>query len=318
MSVLVGTSGWSYPSGRGTWNGVFYPSPRPKGFDELAWYAEHFDTVEVNSTFYRQPDPVRCARWVARTPASFTFSVKLYQKFTHPDMYIEKHGDEAWDVTRGDLDEFRTGIEPLAAAGRMVALLVQFPASFQAADETRDYLDWLLRALAGYQLAVELRHRTWSDEADATRQVLDAHRAAWVLIDEPKFRTSIRQDLRRPTTSLVERLLPGHPPHAPLCYIRLHGRNAARWWTHDRSEDRYDYFYSPPELAPFAEAAREAESEGRPVVLYLNNHFSAKAAANAAILRHQLGDDVPGVYPREMIDRYPDLAGIVRSDGLPL
>ena len=291
MAVLVGTSGWHYPGGRGTWNGIFYPARRPKGFDELAYYAEHFDTVEVNSTFYRQPDPAHAAAWLRRTPPTFTFAVKLFQKFTHPDMYREKHGTAEWDVTRGDLDVFRLGIDPVASAGRLSAVLVQFPASFHAGEDTRGYLNWLLGALGDYPLAVELRHRSWSDDTPGTRALLDASRAAWVFIDEPKFATSVRQDLHRPTTKLVETLLPPPMPTTPLCYMRLHGRNAAQWWDHGDAEDRYDYLYSPPELAPFAEAAREASAEGKTVVLYLNNHFSAKAAANASVLRHQLGQD---------------------------
>src|SRR5215467_6109875 len=87
--LRIGTSGWSYPSGKGTWNGVFYPPPRrrPKGFDELAFYAEHFDTVEINSTFYGQPRAEVSRGWARRTPSGFEFSVKLYQKFTHPRMF---------------------------------------------------------------------------------------------------------------------------------------------------------------------------------------------------------------------------------------
>jgi len=319
MNVRVGTSGWHYPGGRGTWNGVFYPARRSKTFDELAYYAEHFDTVEVNSTFYRQPDPAHTQGWLQRTPPTFGFSVKLYQKFTHPDMYLEKHGAAEWDVTRGDLDAFRAGIEPLATAGRLLAILLQFPPSFHAGNETRGYLEWLLATLWEYTLAVELRHRSWSDDGIATRTLLDRHRAAWVLIDEPKFASSIRQDLHRPTTKIVETLLPPQPkPVADVCYMRLHGRNAAQWWDHGNAEDRYDYLYSPVELAPFAEAAREASADGKKVMLYLNNHFSAKAVANASVLRHQLGQDLPAEYPREMVDRYPDLAGIVRTGGLPI
>src|SRR5205085_10704821 len=88
-TVRIGTSGWNYPTGRGTWNGIFYPPARgrAKGFDELAFYATHFDTVEVNSTFYGQPRAEVCRRWAERTPSRFEFSVKLYQKFTHPGMY---------------------------------------------------------------------------------------------------------------------------------------------------------------------------------------------------------------------------------------
>jgi uncharacterized protein YecE (DUF72 family) len=79
--LRIGTSGWNYPTGRGTWNGVFYPPARrrSKTFDELAFYAEHFDTVEVNSTFYGQPRPEVSRSWAARTPAGFEFSCKLYR-----------------------------------------------------------------------------------------------------------------------------------------------------------------------------------------------------------------------------------------------
>ena len=306
MGIRVGTSGWNYPQGRGTWNGIFYPIRRPRGFDELAYYAEHFDTVEVNATFYRMPSPGTSESWLARTPASFEFAVKLYQKFTHPDMYLARGGVEDWTVTTGDLDEFRAGVDPLAHAGRLAAVLIQFPSSFHASADTMRYVEWLTGALADYALAVELRHRSWSDRAADTRALLSAHRTAWVRIDEPKFDGSISQDL------VVS------PEDAPLVYFRLHGRNAAEWWHHEDRDDRYDYLYSAEELRPFARAARDASSSGRRVVMYLNNHFSAKAVANAAVLRHQLGDLVPGDYPRDMIERYPELDGIVATSGLPL
>jgi uncharacterized protein YecE (DUF72 family) len=310
MTIRVGTSGWSYPTGKGRWNGVFYPAGRRRGFDELAYYAEHFNSVEVNSTFYRVPTPAMASAWLARTPSSFAFSVKLYQKFTHPDMYLARAGGTDWTVTGGDLDEFRIGIEPLARAGRLTAVLVQFPASFQSVPETRAYLDWLAAALGDYPLAVELRHRSWSDEHAATNALLGRNRASWVYIDEPKFPGSIEQNLSAdPGLRAID---------SPLLYVRLHGRNAERWWTHDEAEDRYDYLYSPAELQPFAERARQASAAGRRVAMYLNNHFSAKAVANAAVLKHQIGDLVPGNYLPEMVSRYPDLAGIVVTSGLPL
>lgn len=314
MSVHIGTSGWNYPGGSGTWNGVFYPAKRPRGFDELAYYAEHFDTVEVNSTFYRMPEPDMSRSWLRRTPASFLFAVKLYQQFTHPDLYLRRPGVSTWDVSQADLDLFRTGIEPVAAAHRLAAVLLQFPASFQADDDALAYVDWLLAALGQYPLAVELRHRSWSDAAIATRRVLDTRSAAWVVIDEPKFMTSIRQDLRQLSSGADN----GGTPATPLVYVRLHGRNAAQWWEHERMEDRYDYLYSPTELAPFAEAAQAASTSGRRVLMYMNNHFSAKAVANAAVLKHQLGELVPGTYPREMVERYPELGGVVATSGLPL
>jgi uncharacterized protein YecE (DUF72 family) len=309
--ILVGTSGWSYPTGNGTWNGVFYPSRRTRGFDELAYYADRFDTVEVNSTFYRMPEPAIADAWVRRTPPRFQFAVKLFQKFTHPDLYVARPGVADWDLSAADVDLFRRGVAPIAEAGKLAAVLAQFPPSFHATAETRDYLDWLLEALAGYDVAVELRHRSWSDVAADTHARLAAHGAAWALIDEPKFRDSIRQSLA---------VTP-----AGLTYIRLHGRNAANWWEPDASEDRYDYLYSAEELQPFAAAAGAAEADDEPeparkrkVLLYMNNHFSAKAVANAAVLRHQLGQILPGDYLPEMVGRYPQLDGIVTTAGLPL
>jgi len=259
-------------------------------------------------------------RWLERTPPDFLFSVKLYQKFTHPDMYLARDGVSEWNLSRGDFDQFRHGIDPLSGAGRLAAVLLQFPPSFHAGPETRDYLDWLLDALADYPLAVELRHRTWSDESEATFTRLAAHQATWVIIDEPKFRDSVDQ-----RAGFLGAEVPGSggsrnagTPEAGLVYLRLHGRNAEAWWDHDEAEDRYDYLYSRAELAPFARMATQASSSGRRVLMYMNNHFSAKAVANAAVLKYEVGQDVRGEYPREMIERYPELSGIVSASGLPL
>jgi uncharacterized protein YecE (DUF72 family) len=301
--IRVGTSGWNYPNGAGTWNGVFYPAPRPRGFDELAYYAERFDTVEVNSTFYRMPEAPMSASWVRRTPASFVFSIKLYQKFTHPDMYLARDGVRDWDLSRDDFDLFRAGIAPVVEAGRLAAILAQFPPSFQRDDDTRAYLDWLLGGLAAYPVAVELRHKSWSDDAEGTRALLAGHRAAWALIDEPKFRTSIAQG---PDAGAIA--------EAPIAYVRLHGRNAADWWEPDHRDDRYNYLYTRDELLPFADAAKEAARRERKVLMYLNNHFSAKAVANAAVLKHDLGQIVPGDYEAAMVEKYPELKAIVRTE----
>jgi uncharacterized protein YecE (DUF72 family) len=301
--IRVGTSGWSYPSGKGTWNGIFYPAPqaRPRGkgrFDELAFYADHFDTVEINSTFYRVPSPATAKSWARRTPPGFEFSLKLYQKFTHPEMFEKSTGADPWNLGQKDVDEFRAALDPLAAAHKLGALLAQFPASFKNEPDARGYLEWLLERFRDYMIAVELRHRSWSDDPVDTLSMLDAFDAVWAQIDEPKFRLSIRQNLL--------------PNVRTFYYLRLHGRNAAQWWKHDKSEDRYNYLYSAEELEPFAEAAQTASRKVRKAYLYANNHFSAKAVANAAILKHQLGQELPGAYPEEFVEQYPDLQGIVK------
>jgi uncharacterized protein YecE (DUF72 family) len=276
--ILIGTSGWHYPGGAGTWNGPFYPKPRPRGFDELRYYAERFNTVEVNATFYRQPDPGMSAKWLERTPASFHFSLKLFQKFTHPDMYLKRPGTTDWNVNAGDLDEFRIGVEPIAAAGRLGAILMQFPSSFHATPEARDYVSWLLRAFKDYPTAVEFRHKSWAESPEDLAARLNETQAALVLIDEPfsEFKSARVQEFK-----------------SPIAYVRLHGRNKANWWDHEKSEDRYNYLYSEVELQPVADFAKEEAELEKRVLIYLNNHFSAKAVANADILKQQVGEPEP-------------------------
>lgn len=313
--VRVGTSGWSYPTGRGTWNGVFYPRPRPRGFDELRYYAEHFDTVEVNSTFYRVPEAAQVARWVQRTPTDFLFAVKLFQKFTHPDMFLERAGTGDWTVTPADVDLFRAGIEPLAGAGRLGALLLQFPPSLHAGPATGDYLSWLLDWFRDYPCAVEVRHASWCAPGaggDLAAR-LGAAGATLVVADDPETRERPFQ-AGCSTDQALEH--PARKAFSPPLYLRLHGRNAAAWWRHAAAEDRYNYLYSPAELRPFADTARDAAAAGRRVFAFMNNHFSAKAVANAAVLKAQLGQDLPGEYEPEMVERYPDLRGLVRTSGL--
>jgi uncharacterized protein YecE (DUF72 family) len=299
--IHIGTSGWSYPTGKGTWNGVFYPAPaggrgRRGRFDELAFYAEHFDTVEINSTFYRVPAVEVTRSWARRTPAGFEFAAKLFQKFTHPAMFEQAaHGEEN-AVSLADVDQFKAALDPLASAGKLGPLLAQFPPSFKREPASADYVDWLLRAFRGYPIAVELRHRSWSDALAQTLDLLNGHGAAWVQIDEPKFRFSIRQDLS--------------PNLRTFAYLRLHGRNAAAWWEHQASEDRYNYLYTDDELRPFSEAVIAARRLVRKLYLYMNNHFEAKAVANAVMLQHQLGEPIAGAYPENFLARFPALRGI--------
>jgi uncharacterized protein YecE (DUF72 family) len=296
MALYIGTSGWNYPAGRGTWNGIFYPPKQARGrdFDELRFYAERFNTVEVNTTFYGQPRANVTQGWVERTAPGFEFSVKLYQKFTHPDMTRDKT-----PIEQRDIDAFKAGIEPLAAADRLGALLAQFPSRFKDTPEARDYIAWLLQTFRGYPVTVELRHRSWSDNPYPVFELLNAYNAAWTQIDEPKFKFSIRQDLL--------------PNVNTFYYLRLHGRNAGQWWQHEKSEDRYNYLYSEQELKPFAEAAKTARAQVKKLYAYLNNHFAAQAVADASVLRHMLDEPVTEPMPAELVERYPMLKGKVKT-----
>jgi uncharacterized protein YecE (DUF72 family) len=304
--VRIGTSGWSYPKGHGTWNGVFYPLGSSAGgrrFDELTYYAERFDTVEVNSTFYRIPAPTVAASWVRRTPPGFEFAVKLFQKFTHPSMFAKTHGEGDLAVGVEDVDAFRVAIDPLQRAGKLGPVLAQFPASFRAEPEAWEYLRWLLSSFRDYSMAIELRHSSWSDHRNDTASLLNEFSAAWVQIDEPKFRFSISQDFE--------------PNVSSFFYARLHGRNADAWWQHEASEDRYNYFYSAEELEPFAQAATAARRVVRKLYLYMNNHFEAKSVANAIMLKAQLGLEVAGRYSPALVDRFPELRGLIKTEPPP-
>jgi uncharacterized protein YecE (DUF72 family) len=296
VDARIGTSGWHYPTGRGTWDGIFYPAPgrRDRGFDELRFYAERFNAVEINSTFYGQPRAAVSLGWVRRTPPGFEFSVKLYQKFTHPLMAVDGS-----DVSQADIDEFRSGIEPLAAAGRLGMVLAQFPSSFHDAVDAREYLAWLLGTFRQYPVAVELRHRSWSDAGGEIEALMSAHRATWVRIDEPKFASSIRQDF--------------DARGEPVMYVRLHGRNAAAWWEHEEAEDRYNYLYTEQELTPIVEKMRAARAVVRKFYLFLNNHFAAQAVADATMVRHLLDDPVRAPMPGALVSRYPMLEGKVAT-----
>ena len=237
--VRIGTSGWNYPApGYGPWTGVFYPLKQGQvirgtktKFDELAYYAERFDTVEINNTFYRSPAVSVAQSWAKRTPPHFEFSLKLFQDFTHKR-----------EVKQADVDAFKRGIDPLADTGKLGALLCQFPASFKRNDESVEYLTWLLTAFADHRCAVELRHRSWSTDFGGTLALLNEHDAAFVQIDEPKFKTSIRQNQLPNITSFY--------------YLRAHGRNWKHWWRHDHKDQRYDYLYTAPEIQEFGETLK--------------------------------------------------------------
>jgi uncharacterized protein YecE (DUF72 family) len=200
-------------------------------------------------------------------------------------------------VTQSDIDDFRTGVEPLASAGKIGALLAQFPPSFKNSSATQGYLQALLRAFSDYPIAVELRHKSWSDSIGETLSLLNASGAAWVQIDEPKFRFSIRQNYLPNVTSFY--------------YMRLHGRNAAQWWKHDKSEDRYNYLYTTGELREFSEIASAAKELVKKSYLYANNHFSSKSVVNAVMLKAQLGQPIEGVYPDALIDAYPEMRALL-------
>jgi uncharacterized protein YecE (DUF72 family) len=261
--IYIGTSGWSYPKGEGTWTGYFYPTGK---INELEYYSQFFDTVEINSSFYRPPNPGYVYNWVRRVPKDFLFTVKLWQKFTHPKMYEEATGEEA-AISQEDVDVFKRSIEPLSKSGKLGALLAQFPPSFRNDSFGQQVINAVSRLFGQYRLAVELRHRSWSDDPN-TATLLRENNVAWVQIDEPKFKSSIAQEL--PLTS-------------DMAYFRFHGRNAEMWWTGD-SETRYRYLYSAEEIEELADKVKTAAGQTKLHFVLFNNHWQGYAPRNAVDL----------------------------------
>ncbi len=289
--LFIGTSGWSYPKGQGTWDNLFYP-PKLADKDKLSFYAEYFNTVEINSSFYRPPNQFAARAWAGKVPPEFRFTAKLWQKFTHPKMFEQATG-QTWHVSQDDFDVFEEGIGPLREAEKLGPLLAQFPASFRPDSKSVAYLEELIRRMreAGFQLAVELRHREWteSEETKAIRGFMEEQGVAWVMIDEPRFKTSIR--------------------HVPLtsdtAYFRFHGRNYKNWWSHGESEDRYNYLYTPEEERHLAEDVREVSSRTSETYTFFNNHYGAKAVVNAVDLERLLERPVQKPLPEAVLSLYP-------------
>lgn len=294
--ICIGTAGWSYPKGKGTWDGVFYP-PKLADKDKLAYYAEYFNTVEINSSFYRPPNKVAAKAWAAKVPEDFRFTAKMWQKFTHPKMFEKATGD-TWRVADADFDVFLQGIGPLAEAGRLGPLLAQFPTSFRPDSGALEYLEDLVRRMrgAGFGLAVELRHREWteSEEASQIRSFLQEQKVAWVMIDEPRFKTSIR----------------GVPLTSDTAYFRFHGRNYKQWWSHGESEDRYNYLYTPEEQRHLAADVSEVAAQTSETYAFYNNHFGAKAVVNAVELQRLLDQPVQKPLPEELQQMYPSASAL--------
>jgi uncharacterized protein YecE (DUF72 family) len=302
MTLYVGTSGWSYPKGNGAWDGSFYP-PRLVDKDKLSFYARYFNTVEINSSFYRPPNMYAARAWAQKVPDTFRFTAKLWQKFTHPKMFEQATGNVA-EVEDEDFGVFTEGVGPLLESGKLGVLLAQFPTSFRPDPARLEYLEALIRRLrgAGFPLAVELRHREWteSDQAPALRALMEQEKVAWVMIDEPRFKTSIRHV---PLTS-------------DLGYFRFHGRNYAQWWKHGESEDRYNYLYTPAEQKEIAQDVREVASQTQDTYAFYNNHYGAKAVVNALQLQTMLDMPPPQEpLPEVLQQSFPDVLQEVAKPG---
>ena len=255
--VLIGPAGWSYKD----WNGIVYPTTPGKRFDPLEYLARFFDTIEINSSFYRPPSASTSASWVKRVAHNrrFRFTAKLHQLFTH----------ERGRATAADEKAFREGIDPLHEAQKLGALLLQFPWSFKNTDEDRLYLTKLLDRFKDYPLVVEIRHASWNNP-----RVLESfeERAVGVSnIDQPLFSKSIK---------------PAAISTSPVGYVRLHGRNYQNWFREKAPRDeRYNYLYTLSELDPWIDRIKEIAAHTRETYVITNNHFRGQAVVNAVEIK---------------------------------
>lgn len=275
--LRFGTAGWSYDD----WKGIVYPRRLSTDFDPLSQLATWFDILEVNVTFYRPVELATIENWIRRVAHAprFGFSIKAPKELTHTE-----HLDPAV------LDSFRRSLQPLVESNRLVAVLFQFPWSFQTSTANCDRLGTLLQEFDQLPCVVEFRHASW-DSAE-TKQRLHAARATLCAIDLPEARDSF---LRGPHVT------------APLAYLRLHGRNAASWFDRDAGRDaRYDYRYNPEEYKSIGEQIRRMQEAAEEVCVIGNNHFRGQAVVSALILQESLTGFKTEV-PATLLDLYPEL-----------
>jgi uncharacterized protein YecE (DUF72 family) len=297
---FIGTCGYSYPGDPPSgWRGVFYPDLGKRRADELEYYASFFNSVEINSTFYRPPNAATARGWLERTASNFVFAVKAWQKFTHPARLGDGVSGEKWErFDKSDVARFVDGIQPLADAGRLGPLLFQYPASFGCDAANLERLEATLACFGFCQRVVELRHRSWSDNLEKTEAVLTRTQAAWAFIDEPKFSTSIKQDFTA---------------RNDISYLRLHGRNHQKWWKHRDAWERYDYFYRAENIRRLAGRLKALAGRSPHAKFYVlfNNHARGQAVANALMLQGALVPEHGVQAPHALIEAFPELRDFV-------
>jgi len=283
--IRVGIAGWSYAD----WKGYVYPERKVKGFHEAQYLAQFFDTIEINSSFYGPIRPEHAKLWIEKVAANerFAFTAKLLQRFTH-DL----------TATASDEKEVRAGFEVLRAAGKLGAVLLQFPFSFHRTRENVAYLGKLLQRFADYPLVVEVRHASWN--VGESYRLLRERGVGFCNIDQPIVGRSLE---------------PSAEATAPIGYVRLHGRRYDTWFTDDAEvpqHERYNYLYRASELEPWAGRIQDVARDASDVYVITNNHYQGKAVVNALELIAMLKGTKVKV-PEPLRAKYPQLERI--ADG---
>ena len=292
-NIRIGTAGWNYKD----WYGIVYPKQAGRGFKELDFLANFFDAVEINSTFYRPPNKHMGYAWVKKVAHNprFKFTAKLWQRFTH----------DRREFGSAEVQQFTEGIDPLAEAGKLGAILCQFPWSFKNDESGREWLVNIIMTFQEYPLVVEVRHASW-DIPDAY-EFLDKHGVGIAAIDQPVIGKSIE-----PKAVLTGK----------IGYIRMHGRNYDAWFpkkgveklTEEDKFARYDYLYTEEELEEWIDKIQSIAGNAEETYVMQNNHPKGQAVCNAIQMRSKLGEKKIKI-PDTMLPHFPQLESIAEPTG---
>ena len=307
--IRVGTCSWADE----TLTKVWYPRSVRSGEARLRHYAQRFDTVEANSTYYRLPDAELVANWAERTPAGFTMHVKAFGLMTRHPVKLEGLPEdlrEAMPVDgRGRVDRpprelraevfrrFSRALEPLRAQGKLGGILMQFPSYIVFKPVSLEYLEWAAEQIAPDEMLVEFRHRSWLDEDNRaeTLAFLESLGATYVIVDAPKT------DAKNLVPTVVAST-------SRTAYVRFHGRNAGTWNKRTGSAaERFDHLYSREELSEWVGPLRELAGQADQAYALMNTNkwnegpegqMIPQGAANALALRKLLeAEGVPVTTP---------------------
>ena len=246
--IYIGTSGFQYAD----WVGHYYPEDLPKE-SWLAFYAEEFHTLEINFTYYRMPTARALAGMARKVPDDFLFTVKATQEMTH--------GREGEPKVFMD---FKNALKPLRDVNKFGAILAQFPNSFRASEDSRNYLKWMREQLDDLPVVVEFRNKEWLTEE--TYSLLRENNLGFCCVDEPYF----------PRVAEIT---------SSIAYVRFHGRNYKKWWKHEHAYERYDYTYPIEELEEWTPKIQQMDAMAENTFVFANNHYQAQGIETARQLK---------------------------------
>src|SRR5687767_9846292 len=271
--IRIGTCSWADEA----LSKHFYPPGLPPR-ESLAYYAERYDTVELDSSYYRLPEESMAVRWAEQTPDDFVMHVKAFGVMTRhpvkkeqlpPDLRDEAPVDDRGRVDRpprefrGEIfTRFRDALEPLRSAGKLGATLFQFPPYVVYKPASLDYIAWAREQMGDDELVVEFRHISWYEPEvrDEVLAFLEEHELGLVVVDAPKVEAK-----NVPPTLLALT--------SPTLYVRFHGRNAGTWNVRGKSAaERFDYLYSDEELGEWVEPLKELSEDAENAYVLINNN----------------------------------------------